>query len=188
MDTNAADIDTQVTTNNDETEPLNSVPLDERILDLVRRCPPPSSQASTRHVIRPALLASELGLSVEDATRELCGLLSAVGGGENGASFEFERVGGLSADSAPGGDSAAKASNNNATMTMVFTFPHNFEARARRHRRKVDFRRKFQSFSVGFIKVVKIVTAFGLIISLAVLIIAGICLLAAAIVALARGG
>ncbi|KAL7465785.1 hypothetical protein ACHAXS_006103 [Conticribra weissflogii] len=193
MDTIADEIDTQLTNNNDETEPLHSIPLDERILDLVRRCPPPSSQSPTpsstrRHVVRPALLASELGLSIEDATRELCGLLSAVGGGDDGASFEFERVGSRSANSAPNEDVAAKANDNTATMTMVFTFPHDFEARARRNRRKVDFRRRLHSLTIGCIKFLKIVTAFGLIISLAVLIIAGIFLLVAAIVALARGG
>lgn len=145
------------------------------ILEIVRNS---TKNDDNCHVVRPAQLVSSLGLSIEDSTRELCGLLSAVGGGENGASFVFESV------QHPTSSAAASA----ATTTMVFTFPPDFEKRALRHRSKADFKQRLHTISIGVVKVIKIFTAFGLIISLAVLIIAGICLLVAAVVAMARGG
>ena len=164
--------------NDDEQAPLdnNSQPLDEHILSIIRKTK--KDEQDGHRTIRPALLASELGLSVEDATRELCGLLSAVGGGINGASFVFEKV------DMPG---QVDGISNKAT-TMVFTFPHDFESRAKKYRRQSDMKQRLQVFTTGLIKFIKVFTAFGLIISLAVLIIAGICLLVAAVIALARGG
>lgn len=160
----------------DEQAPLdnNSQPLDEHILSIIRKTK--KDEQNGHRTIRPALLASELGLSVEDATKELCGLLSAVGGGNDGACFVFEKV------DMPGQDISNKAT------TMVFTFPHDFEVRAKKYRRQSDMKQRFQLFTTGLIKFIKVFTAFGLIISLAVLIIAGICLLVAAVIALARGG
>ena len=64
----------------EEQVPLTSTPLDERILDVVRK----AKKNDGHRAVRPALLASELGLSVEESTRQLCGLLAAVGGGEVG--------------------------------------------------------------------------------------------------------
>ena len=162
----------------DEQAPLdnNSQPLDEHILSIIRKTE--KDEQDGHRTIRPALLASELGLSVEDATRELCGLLSAVGGGSNGACFVFEKV------DMPG---QVDSISNKAT-TMVFTFPHDFEARAKKYRRQSDMKQRLKVFTTGLIKFIKVFTAFGLIISLAVLIIAGICLLVAAVIALARGG
>ena len=144
------------------------------ILEIVRNS---TKNEDHCHVVRPAQLVSSLGLSIEDATRELCGLLSAVGGGEDGASFVFESV-------QPPTSSAAAS----AATSMVFTFPPDFEKRALRHRSKADFKQRLQTISIGIVKVIKIFTAFGLIISLSVLIMAGICLLVAAVVAMARGG
>ena len=181
--TTSIDIDNNDEENDDDDEqaPLNSQPLDERILDIIRNTK--KDEHDGHRTIRPALLANSLGLSVEEATRELCGLLSAVGGGEDGASFVFERV------DMPGEDDTAKSSSSfGATTTMVFTFPHDFDKRAKRYRRNSDMKQRVQTFAVGLIKAVKVFTAFGLIISLAVLIIAGICLLVAAVIALARGG
>jgi len=151
-----------------------AAPPDIDILELVRKSSSENNEDKHCHVVRPAQLVSSLGLSIEDATRELCGLLAAVGGGEDGASFVFEKV------ELP--DSAA------ATTSMVFTFPHDFEKRALRHRRNADFKQRLRTLSIGIVKATKIFTAFGLIISLAVLIIAGICLLVAAVIAMARGG
>jgi len=166
----------------EEHAPLNSsTPLDEQILNVVRNAKKDDNYG--QRTIRPALLASELGLSVEEATRELCGLLSAVGGGVDGASFVFERVEMPTAD----GGASSSAASANAT-TMVFTFPGDFDKRAQRYRRRADWRQRLHSLSTGAVKTIKIFTAFGLIISLAVLIIAGICLLVAAVIALARGG
>lgn len=45
--------------------------LDRRILNIVR--------ASPNNTVRPARVASELGISFTDACAELCGLLAAVG-------------------------------------------------------------------------------------------------------------
>ena len=181
--TTSIDIDNNDEENDDDDEqaPLNSQPLDERILDIIRNTK--QDEHDGHRTIRPALLANSLGLSVEEATRELCGLLAAVGGGEDGASFVFERV------DMPGEDDTAKSpSSFGATTTMVFNFPHDFDKRAKRYRRNSDMKQRVQTFAVGLIKAVKVFTAFGLIISLAVLIIAGICLLVAAVIALARGG
>ncbi len=179
----------------EEQAPLNnSTPLDERILDVVRRARKEENATTTATTtVRPALLTSELGLSIEESTRELCGLLSAVGGGEDGASFRFERVEFI----APNNNNNAAANTKEdgddptsvrTTTTMVFTFPHDFEERAKRYRRRLDLKHKLHISSIVFVKALKVFTAFGLIISLAVLMIIGICLLVAAVVALARGG
>lgn len=161
----------------EEQVPLNSTPLDERILDVVRKA---KKNDNGHRTVRPALLASELGLSVEEGTRELCGLLAAVGGGLEGASFVFEKV------EMP--DSEASAAVATSTTTMVFTFPPDFAERAIKHRREEEWRQRIRTLSIGVVKATKIIMAFGLIISLAILIIAGICLLVAAVIALARGG
>ena len=169
----------------EERIPLNTDPLEERILVVVRRSRRDDEGGGGgggggRRTVRPAILASELGLSIEEATRELCGLLSAVGGGEDGASFAFERVGMPAAAAGGGADGAA--------TTMAFTFPADFEQRALRHRRRSDLGRRLRALMKVIVKAIKIFTAFGLVVSLAVLIIAGICLLVAAVVAIARGG
>ena len=142
------------------------------LLELVRNSP---KNEDNCHVIRPAQLASSLGLSIEDATLELCGLLSAVGGGSGGASFVFEKV-------------ELPDAASTTTTSMVFTFPQDFERRALRHIRNADFKQRIKALSIGIVKATKIFTAFGLIISLAVVIIAGICVLVAAVIAMARGG
>mmetsp|Transcript_7754 Transcript_7754/g.11753 ORF Transcript_7754/g.11753 Transcript_7754/m.11753 type:complete len:580 (+) Transcript_7754:72-1811(+) len=156
----------------EEGEHLAAAP-DIDILELVRKSSSENNEDKHCHVVRPAQLVSSLGLSIEDATRELCGLLAAVGGGEDGASFVFEKV---------------ELPDSAAATSMVFTFPHDFEKRALRHRRNADFKQRLRTLSIGIVKATKIFTAFGLIISLAVLIIAGICLLVAAVIAMARGG
>ncbi|KAL7436358.1 hypothetical protein ACHAXH_007596 [Discostella pseudostelligera] len=180
---------TSLDDNDEEQAPLNSTPLDERILEVVRNAKK-DRQGGGTITVRPALLTSELGLSVEEATCELCGLLSAVGGGEDGASFKFERV-----EETPknnDNDSAGTTGRDGVAAvgatTMVFTFPSDFEEQAKRYRRHSDFRHKLHILCIGFMKALKIFTAFGLIISLAVLIIIGICLLIAAVIALARSG
>ena len=59
--------------NNQEEEEDNYdyCPLDEKVIQAVREAP------NLR--IRPASLASTVGISLDDACAELCGLLSAVG-------------------------------------------------------------------------------------------------------------
>ncbi|KAL7549970.1 hypothetical protein ACHAWF_013228 [Thalassiosira exigua] len=184
-DGSSADLD-------DEREALSSsaVPLDERILAAVRGAPRGGGGDDDDNngglTVRPAHLASELGLSVDDASRELCGLLAAVGGGEGGATFRFEAVG--MPDATTTGTAEGKATTTATTTTMAFYFPPDFEVRARRFRRRSDWKRRLRALTSACVKAVKVFTAFGLIISLAVLIVAAICLLVAAAVALARGG
>mmetsp|Transcript_6739 Transcript_6739/g.15598 ORF Transcript_6739/g.15598 Transcript_6739/m.15598 type:complete len:571 (-) Transcript_6739:84-1796(-) len=164
-------------------------PLDDRILTVVRLA---RKDADGLRRVTPAHLSSELGLSVEDATRELCGLLAAVG---SGAGFVFERVemptvGGDAPDGtneSAGNESEGKAAPPAATA-MVFTFPDDFERLARRSRRSSDWKRRLSSSAAALVRALKVFTAFGLVISLAVLIVAAICVLVAALVAMARGG
>jgi len=77
--------------------------LECQVLDVIERAP--------RLTIAPARLAAAVGLSIEDATAELCGLSAAVGGGYDGATFAFHQA----------------ATNDTRTPppppVMVFTFP-----------------------------------------------------------------
>ena len=169
-------------------------PLDERILSVVCRARKEADGSGLRR-ITPAHLSSELGLSVEDATRELCGLLAAVG---SGAGFVCERVEmpavgsetsdgeGVGTNEAAANESAASAGP--AATAMVFTFPDDFERLARKSRRNSDWKVRLSTFATALVKALKVFTAFGLVISLAVLIVAAICVLVAALVAMARGG
>lgn len=138
---------------------LESSPLDLRVIEVV---------AANDRRIRPARLATELGISVNDACAELCGLLAAVGGGQDGASFSFEKI--------------------DDQHVMVFTFPKDFKTRAYRNRRRDDFYAAAKNAFSILVKFLKIVTAFGLILSLLILCVAAIIGLLAVIVALTRGG
>ena len=146
-----------------ESDPVDypQLPLDERILIIIRSC--------QDFTIRPARLASDLGISVNDACAELCGLLAAIGGGHDGASFKFEHV-------------------ENGPPTMVFTFPPDFERRARATRRKRDTYESFYGGLLFLVKILKIFTAFGLVLSLLILTFAGIVGMVAVIIAMSRGG
>ena len=141
-----------------ETEDLSQ--LDEDILRIIESVPDKT--------VRPGRIAGELGISVEDASAELSALLAAVGGGIDGASFRFERIG--------------------EATTMVFSFPDDFRKRALRRRRNEDFKELLSKFGVVLVKVLKIVTAFGLIVSLLIVSIAAVLGIIAAMVALSRGG
>jgi hypothetical protein len=135
------------------------VPLDQRVISVVRDSP--------NHVIRPAHLATALGISVNDACAELCGLLQAVGSSSQGsATFTFDRT--------------------SSPPVMVFTFPKNFEALAyRKKRRDTVYQLLMQSGKV-LIRFIKVVTAFGLLLSLAIVSIAAIMGMIAALIALSR--
>eukprot|EP00980_Cylindrotheca_fusiformis_P026548 scaffold16396_cov140-Cylindrotheca_fusiformis.AAC.9 len=147
-------IDTMESDNDDqiETERLRT-----RILNIVK--------SSKDHTIRPATLSAELGISMDEANAELCGLLKAVG---KGSTFHFENVNGVN--------------------TMVFNFPPNFERRAARSERKEDFLLLIRETAVIVVKVAKMITAFGLILSTFIVSIAGMVAMVAALVALSRGG
>jgi hypothetical protein len=144
-----------------DTVDLSQPPLDERILSIIRSC--------KDYTIRPARLATDLGISVNDACAELCGLLSAVGGGHGGASFTFEQV-------------------EHGPPTMVFTFPPDFERKARATRRKQDMYQTLNHFLWFLLKLLKILTALGLVLSLLILTVAGIIATIAVIIAMSRSG
>jgi hypothetical protein len=139
---------------NDISSVSEGKPLDERILDLVAKNP--SKVYATR-------LVTELGLSHEDASRELCGLLKAVG---SGSSFQFEQL--------------------ESDVVMCFSFPPDFRARARRSR-ALKSRDQFLWNTISIItKVLKLLTAFGLILSLLIVSVAGMIGLVAALIAMSR--
>ena len=160
-----ADDDNNNNNNNDE---LQETPLEQRILEIVQSCPRNEAHQIT---VKPARLSAELGISIEDATAELCGLLAAVGGGHDGASFVFETT-------------PSSTSSTSTALTMVFCFPPDFQQRAKANRRKEDFQQWcWATLRVAW-KAVKILTAFGLILSLFILTIAAMIGIVAAIVAM----
>mmetsp|Transcript_9340 Transcript_9340/g.13777 ORF Transcript_9340/g.13777 Transcript_9340/m.13777 type:complete len:551 (-) Transcript_9340:436-2088(-) len=142
-------------------------PLDLKVIQIIENSP--------NFTIRPGKLAAELGMSVDDACAELCGLLSAVGGGEGGASFTFE-------------SSDDKDDKSSKDVIMVFTFPPDFKRRALRKRRTEDIKSVLFSILHLSFQILKVVVAFGLILSLFILSIAVILSIIAAIIALSRGG
>ena len=131
--------------------------LRRRILDIIK--------SSKDFTIRPGRLSHELGISIDDATSELCGLLKVVG---KGSTFKFEDIDG--------------------TMTMVFTFPPDFEKIALAQEKKEDIAVIAKNALEFLIRAVKIVTAFGIVVSTFIVSLAGIAALVAALVALSRGG
>lgn len=128
--------------------------LDERILSIVKACP--------NQVIRPSKLSATLGISIDDASAELCGLLKAVG---KGSSFTFDDE-----------------------KVMVFQFPPDFERKARRFRRRQTMQQAVRRILLFSVKCIKIVTAFGLILSLLIVSVAAMVGLVAAIIAMSRSG
>ena len=143
----------------DDMSSSQAIPLRIQILQVVR--------ASPNCTIRPARLAQELGISLTDASAELCGLLQAVG---EGSSFSFEKT------------------SDGRVPTMVFTFPPDFERKALAKQRKEDWKQTLKSILKFVIKFLKVLTAFGLILSTLIVSIAGMMALLAAFVALSRGG
>lgn len=148
----------------------NLPPLDERVLAVVRTSP--------NLTVRPARLTSELGLSIEDASAELCGLMSAVG---STATFRFESVRGDTDDGKHAGAGAG-------AVTMVFTFPQDFERKARNSRRTSDAKAALLHLMNISLKLARVVIAFGLVISLAVVVLFGLCAAVALVVTLSRSG
>lgn len=167
-----------MSTEYEENEPLDDLPpLDLRIIEVVRNAPDLK--------IRPARLSSELGISVEDANAELCGLLRAVG---STASFSFESVRTSTTREHRKELSKSQESKDVVATAMVFQFPEDFEAKAQSSRKKEDFQKVLMNIFALTVKIVKVLVAFGLIISLTILLIAGICATIALIIAISRGG
>ena len=135
--------------------------LDDRIVQIIDSLPD--------RTIRPARLAAELGISVNDACAELCALLAAVGGGVDGASFRFEKL-----------------VEDQQDVVMVFQFPPDFAKRARRQRRADDLWTTCRAALGVGIRALKIITAFGLILSLLILCVAAVAGLLAVLVAISR--
>jgi len=150
----------------------NETPLDSRITEVIRN--------KSKFTIRPAELASELGISIDDANAELCGLLRAVG---STATFQF--------DSIPISKTSFNSNNKNSnkmTTVMTFTFPPDFEQKASATRRKENIRDLWWNLIHASFKIFKVFVAFGLIISFAVVMIGGMCLFIATVIAMSRGG
>jgi hypothetical protein len=143
-----------------------AAPLRTQVLNLVKE--------STNYTIRPATLSQKLGISINDASAELCGLLQIVG---SGSTFHFEDVGGNN-DTQTGG----------RFKSMVFSFPPDFERRALRAQRREDWKTIMWAWAEVSIKALKVLTAFGLILSTIIVAIAGLAALVAAFIALSRGG
>ena len=175
------DIDIDDENKNDEDQIMHA--LDTRIIDIIRKKKP-------NFKIRPAELASELGISIDDASAELCGLLRAVG---PTAIFQFESIS-TSLHATPNHANATNSSNssnnNNSkkVTVMTFTFPPDFDKKALVTKRKEDIHAILWNIIHAIINILKVIVAFGLIISLCVVCIGGICIMIAGIVALSRGG
>jgi len=172
-------------------EPLNSSPPNtaaddqqQKIIEVIQNSP--------NYTITPARLSSSLGISVEDAGAELCGLLRVVG---PTASFRFESIsvvgsGSNNTDVGGGGkeDSLAVPLGRGQVMTMVFQFPPDFAEKAYSAERKEGIKQILCNIAYITWKIFKVVIAFGLILSLIILILGGLCAMVAAIVIMARGG
>ena len=137
----------------------------DTILELVER-----NHAS----VKPALLVQELGMSVNDASAELCALMSAVG---SEASFSFE-----TAAAAGGGPKH----NTTSAPVMVFHFPPNVRNRLNRQQKQQDLKEVLITAAGVVWKLLKIVTALGLLLSLCIVSIAAVLTLIAALIAVSR--
>ena len=142
-------------------------PYRMQILDYIKSSP--------ENTVRPADLSQQLGLSINDASAELCFLLRIVG---KGASFHFEDV------NISGGSGVVKS--------MVFKFPADFDRKALRAQKKDEWKNTFTKISKISIKALKVLTAFGLIISTIIISVAVlaalISIIVAAFVSFSRGG
>ena len=146
-------------TSEDEAEDeIETIPLRTKVLNVVKSCPD--------NTIRPAKLSQELGLSIEDASANLCGLLRLCKPGSS--SFKFETI--------------------NGVQTMVFVFPPDVEQQALASQRKEDWQDNLRGAARFALKVLKMLTAFGLILSTIIVSVAGVVAMVAALIALSRGG
>ena len=155
--------------------------LDFRIVEVIKKngCTPQTK----RYKIRPAQVASELGISIDDASAELCGLMRAVG---KSASFLFESIPvNNSTISIP---SHSGRNMKRSTTVMIFDFPTDFERKAYLTKRRESLREIVWNFMCALFKVLKVIVAFGLIISAMVVVIYAIVIMLALIVGFARAG
>jgi hypothetical protein len=94
--------------------------------------------------------------------------MQAVGGGEEGASFVFETT------------------SKDVPPVMVFTFPPDFERRAHRQKQRETIRQWLFQLAQLLFRALKIITAFGLMLSLFILSVAAVIGMIAAFIALTR--
>lgn len=151
--------------------------LGDRVIECVKEAP--------NFTIRPARLAQQLGISIDDASAELCGLLAAVGGGDSGAYFKFEPIA-VDANNVPVDDDTSATTA--AAVTMVFTFPPNFERRCKAYRVKEEVKETLLNIMVQLFRIVRALVSFGLILSIAIISVAVFLALIVAAVAMVTGG
>jgi hypothetical protein len=138
---------------------------EETILELVER----------HHTsIRPAMLVQELGISVNEASSILCSLMAAVG---SEASFTFEH---------PTNDQTTTSSQHASVPIMVFQFPPNVRTRLERQQKQQDLKEVLRTAAGILWKLLQILTALGLLLSLCIISIAAVLTLVAALVAVSR--
>lgn len=157
--------------------------LGDRVIECVKQAP--------NFTIRPARLAQQLGISIDDASAELCGLLAAVGGGDSGAYFKFEQIAVEEHPHVPAANDTSattSSSNTTATVTMVFTFPTNFERRCKAYRVKEELKETLLNIVVQLFRIIRALISFGLIVSIAILSVAAFIALIVAAVAMVTGG
>ncbi len=136
---------------------------------------------SLKYIVRPAQVASELGISIDDANAELCGLMRAVG---PSATFEFESIpiGGSSSSS----EIISSTTTTTSATNMVFHFPINFARKAYITKQKEHVKDTLLNFLYALFKLFKVIVAFGLILSILFVMIYTILLMVAFVIAMAR--
>lgn len=155
--------------------------LDFRVVEVIKKngCTPHTKS----YKVRPAQVASELGISIDDANAELCGLMRAVG---ESASFQFESI--PINNSTISSHSHSGRNIQKRTTVMIFHFPTDFERKAYFTKRKENLREIMWNFMCALFKVMKVIVAFGLIISAMVVVVYAIVIMLALIVGFARAG
>eukprot|EP00977_Amphora_coffeiformis_P005425 scaffold1151_cov152-Amphora_coffeaeformis.AAC.1 len=145
----------------DDMDDEASKPLGERVVQAIQGIPD--------RTIRPAKLAALLGISVNEACAELCGLMAAVG---PTATFVFETLPTTTTSKTEqtGGDGKSPK----AAVVMVFTFPPDFATKAVQGRQRAEQWQDIQDTLQVAARGLKIITAFGLILSLLILLVAAV--------------
>ena len=115
--------------------------------------------------IRAAKLAAHLGISVDDAEAELCGLLSATGCG----SFRFERQ---------------NSDGSSLESFMVFSFPDDISRVASVVRRRESLQASMIAFFNSFLMFLRFLAGIGIFLSIAIVSLIAIIAIVAALIAL----
>mmetsp|Transcript_18968 Transcript_18968/g.29308 ORF Transcript_18968/g.29308 Transcript_18968/m.29308 type:complete len:305 (-) Transcript_18968:42-956(-) len=153
--------------NNNNADEEETDTLGSQVLSYISKQLKQQQQNDTTHiVVRPANLATHLGISIDAAERELCGLLSATQCG----SFEFEN------------------SNGNNSVSMVFQLPRDIVFRAQSVRRREGcWYVLHHSVLVPLVTTLRVLAGIGILLSITIVAIAAILVLLAALVAVMTG-